>query len=122
MTFKERILYLIEKEGLIPNQFYRKSGLGNGYLDKVGDSFRRPTIAKLEKAFPHWNLDWILYEKGDPYQEISKLEPINIYESPPAYESFLYVPLVNQYAYSSYLYSYNDSTYMSQRRNHYRLG
>ena len=54
MTLKERMFYLIEKEGINPNQFYTKSGLGNGYLDKVGDSFRKPTIEKIRKSFPHW--------------------------------------------------------------------
>lgn len=63
MTLKERMFYLIEKEGINPNQFYTKSGLGNGYLDKVGDSFRKPTIEKIRKSFPHWNIDWILSEK-----------------------------------------------------------
>lgn len=114
MTLKERMFYLIEKEGMNPNQFYRKSGLGNGYLDKVGDTFRRPTIAKLEKTFPHWNLDWILYEKGEPYQEVPEQKPAKIFEVSPVDDSVVYVPLVNQYAYGGYLYGYNDATYMNQ--------
>ena len=50
MTLKERMFYLIEKEGLNPNQFYTISGLGNGYLNNVGESFRKPTIEKIKKA------------------------------------------------------------------------
>jgi len=72
MTLKERMFYLIEKEGLNPNQFYTISGLGNGYLNNVGESFRKPTIEKIKKSFPHWNMDWILYEKGEPISNISK--------------------------------------------------
>ena len=72
MTLKERMFYLIEKEGLNPNQFYTISGLGNGYLNNVGESFRKPTIEKIQKNFPHWNMDWILYEKGEPISNISK--------------------------------------------------
>ena len=53
MTLKERMFYLMKKEGINPNQFYTKPGLGNGYLDKVGDSFRKPTIEKIQKSFPH---------------------------------------------------------------------
>ncbi|UVV76757.1 hypothetical protein NXW84_01085 [Bacteroides fragilis] len=40
---------MIEKEGLNPNQFYTISGLGNGYLNNVGESFRKPTIEKNTK-------------------------------------------------------------------------
>ena len=50
MTLKERMFYLIEKEGLNPNQFYTISGLGNGYLNNVGESFRKPTIEKDENG------------------------------------------------------------------------
>ena len=82
MTLKERMFYLIEKEGLNPNQFYTISGLGNGYLNNVGESFRKPTIEKIKKSFPHWNMDWILYEKGEPISNISK-ENIEILEAIP---------------------------------------
>lgn len=51
MTLKERMFYLIEKEGLNPNQFYTISGLGNGYLNNVGESFRKPTIEKIKRVF-----------------------------------------------------------------------
>lgn len=62
---KNRLLDLIKEEGLNPNQFYIVTGLGNGYLDKIGNSLRRPTIERISKAFPHWNMEWILTGKGD---------------------------------------------------------
>ena len=113
MTLKERMLYLIEKEGLNPNQFYIQSGLGNGYLDKIGDSFRKPTIEKIEKAFPHWNMVWILEEKGEKYIKVEK-KKVEVLEAAPIYQDVVYIPLVNQYAYAGYLDGYSDVTYMEQ--------
>lgn len=114
MTLKERMFYLIEKEGINPNQFYTKSGLGNGYLDKVGDSFRRPTIEKIQKSFPHWNIDWILNEIGEPITTPSPRKDIEILEAVPLNQNFIInVPLVNQYAQAGYLCGYEDATYLA---------
>ena len=111
MTLKERMFYLIEKEGINPNQFYTISGLGNGYLNNVGESFRKPTIEKIKKSFPHWNMDWILYEKGEPI--ISK-ENIEILEAIPLNQNYIInVPLVNQYAQAGYLCGFQDAAYMA---------
>lgn len=111
MTLRERMFYLIEKEGINPNQFYTISGLGNGYLNNVGESFRKPTIEKIKKSFPHWNMDWILYEKGEPI--ISK-ENIEVLEVVPLNQNYIInVPLVNQYAQAGYLCGFQDAAYMA---------
>ncbi len=113
MTLKERMFYLIEKEGLNPNQFYTISGLGNGYLNNVGESFRKPTIEKIKKSFPHWNMDWILYEKGEPISNISK-DNIEILEAIPLHQNYIInVPLVNQYAQAGYLCGFQDAAYIA---------
>ena len=113
MTLKERMFYLIEKEGLNPNQFYTISGLGNGDLNNVGESFRKPTIEKIKKSFPHWNMDWILYEKGEPISNISK-ENIEILEAIPLNQNYIInVPLVNQYAQAGYLCGFQDAAYIA---------
>lgn len=111
MTLKERMFYLIEKEGLNPNQFYTISGLGNGYLNNVGESLRKPTIEKIKKSFPHWNMDWILYERGEP---ITSKENIEVLEAIPLNQDYIInVPLVNQYAQAGYLCGFEDATYMA---------
>ena len=111
MTLRERMFYLIKKEGINPNQFYTISGLGNGYLNNVGESFRKPTIEKIKKSFPHWNMDWILYEKGEPI--ISK-ENIEILEAIPLNQNYIInVQLVNQYAQAGYLCGFQDAAYMA---------
>lgn len=106
------MLSLIEEERLNPNQFYNISGLGNGYLDKVGDKLRRPTIAKLRATFPHWNLDWVLTGKGEKYVVIEKEKPMRHEAIPMSMGHIMNVPLVNQYAYAGYVGGYNDPSYM----------
>lgn len=120
MTLKERMFYLIEKEGLNPNQFYTVSGLGNGYLNNVGESFRKPTVEKIRKSFPHWNMDWILYERGEPMIEVPKKDieipkkGIEVLEAMPLNQNYVInVPLVNQYAQAGYLCGYEDADYLS---------
>jgi len=113
MTLRERMFYLIEKEGLNPNQFYTVSGLGNGYLDKIGESFRKPTIEKIQKSFPNWNIEWILYEKGEPFIEVLEKEFI-----PNAHAveniSYMEVPIVHVHAKCGYLSGYGDKEYISK--------
>ena len=113
MTLKERMFYLIEKEGLNPNQFYTISGLGNGYLNNVGESFRKPTIEKIKKSFPHWNMQKKKKKKGEPISNISK-ENIEILEAIPLNQNYIInVPLVNQYAQAGYLCGFQDAAYIA---------
>lgn len=69
----ERILKLIEYKGLTKSSFYRKTGLSNGFLDKVKDI----GVTKLElilKCFPDVNLEWLVYGEGNmiKYQQDTK--------------------------------------------------
>lgn len=67
MSLKDRLIELIDNEGLNPNQFYSKTGLGNGFLNTVGETLRKPSIERIEKAFPKWNIKWILTGEGEKY-------------------------------------------------------
>jgi hypothetical protein len=71
MGVKDRLLELIEFEGLNPNQFYVKTGLGKGFLDKVGQKLKRPSVEKISATFPSWNVDYLQTGEGD------KLRPLN---------------------------------------------
>lgn len=71
MALKDRLQFLIDKEGLNPNQFYVKTGLGNGFLNTVGEKLRKPSVEKIEKSFPHWNIDYIQTGKGEMFKKIS---------------------------------------------------
>lgn len=112
MLLKERLLKLVELERLNPNQFYIKTGLANGFLNTIGEKLRKSSIEKIEKNFPHWNMDWLLYEKGELIIDAPK-RILGVSEAIPFTPSYVInVPLVNQYAQAGYLYGYQDTAYM----------
>src|SRR5690554_2385314 len=60
----DRILKIIELEGINKSQFYKKTGLSNGFLDKVKDV----GVSKIEdilKSYPKINPEWLLTGKGN---------------------------------------------------------
>jgi hypothetical protein len=77
MKLKDRLLDLIACEKLNPNQFYIKTGLGNGFLDKVGDKLKNPSIEKISRMFPHWNIDYLQTGTGEKYREYAKNNEIS---------------------------------------------
>jgi hypothetical protein len=66
---KDRLLEFIKDERLNPNQFYIKTGLGIGFLDKVGEKLKRPSVEKISKTFPHWNIDYLQTGDGEKYRK-----------------------------------------------------
>lgn len=59
----DRILQLIEYENITKNKFYIKTGLSNGFLDKVKD-IGVSKVEKILKAFPSVNPIWLLTGEG----------------------------------------------------------
>lgn len=59
----QRILDFIEYKGIRKSQFYRETGLSNGFLDKVKD-IGTSKIEYILKAYPDLNLDWLVLGKG----------------------------------------------------------
>jgi hypothetical protein len=73
---KDRLLELIEMEGLNNNQFYKKTGLGIGFLDKVGEKLKRPSVEKISTSFPHWNVDYLQTGEGERLKNEQNLEHV----------------------------------------------
>ncbi len=68
-TTRDRILQYIEYKGSNKSQFYVKTGLSNGFLDKTTN----PGTDKLDKiltAYPDLNLYWLVTGKGE--KEVSQ--------------------------------------------------
>jgi len=59
MTTRERLMYYLKHINCKKQQFYRKTGLSNGLLDKSSD-FNTQTIRKIIEAFPDLNLTWLV--------------------------------------------------------------
>ncbi|MBD80060.1 MAG: hypothetical protein CL840_14200 [Crocinitomicaceae bacterium] len=67
---KEKIKQYLSIKGLSRNSFYVKTGLSIGYLDAVGTI----TVTNLKKILDNYrdfNLDWFLFDKGEPVREIN---------------------------------------------------
>ncbi len=60
----QRILTFIAYKNMSKTQFYKETGLSNGFLDKVKDI----GVSKLERilqTYPEINMAWILLGKGE---------------------------------------------------------
>ncbi len=63
MNSKERVLQYLDKKGVSKSSFYKKTGLSNGFLDKVKDI----GSGKLEiilSNYPEVNPEWLITGKG----------------------------------------------------------
>lgn len=63
MSSVARILDFIEFQGLKKSEFYLKTGLSNGYLDKVKE-VGADKIATIISTYPQLNLKWLITGKG----------------------------------------------------------
>jgi phage repressor protein C with HTH and peptisase S24 domain len=68
-----RILQLIEYKGINKNKFYIKTGLSNGFLDKVKD-IGASKIEQILNSYPDINPEWLLTGKGDMLKQNIYLE------------------------------------------------
>lgn len=70
----DRILKIIELEKLNKAQFYKITGLSNGFLDKVKD-VGASKLESILNSFPHINPEWLLTGKGEMLRDaVSKQE------------------------------------------------
>lgn len=69
----QRILDFIEYKGIRKSQFYRETGLSNGFLDKVKD-IGTSKIEYILKAYPELSLDWLVLGKGEMILSDTKKE------------------------------------------------
>ncbi len=62
-SIKERILNFIKEEGHSKSEFYRKTGITRGVLDK-DSGLTEVNIAKFIAAYPEVKLDWLIKGYG----------------------------------------------------------
>lgn len=60
----ERILQFIDYKRISKSEFYRKTGLSNGFLDKVKD-IGSSKLELILKAYPEINLKWLVLGEGE---------------------------------------------------------
>ena len=73
-NIKQRILKLIDNQGLSKRAFYKKTGISNGLLDK-STGFSEESIVKFLHAFPEVNTEWLIIGSGEIYKNDAVREP-----------------------------------------------
>lgn len=60
------------------SDFYKKSNLSNGFIDKLGDRLSIKSQSKISKAYPELNINWLLTGEGTMIkQEYLASKPIS---------------------------------------------
>ncbi len=112
---RERLHSFMEHEGLIPADFEKKCGLGQGFASRITDNVREESLRKVAEAFPHLNMYWLRTGDGEMQlteEQIAEKNAERIEAATP--ENVVYVPLVSQYAYGSYVAGFSSLEYMSR--------
>lgn len=65
MSSVDRIRQWIESKGFTKSDFYQKTGLSNGYLDKVKE-LGADKIERIITAYPEIDLYWLITGKTQP--------------------------------------------------------
>lgn len=75
---KDRILQIMQKEGLTSADFAKKIGISNSSLSHIFSGRNNPSldvVMCIHKACPYVNLYWLLYGEGDMEGNSEKKEP-----------------------------------------------
>jgi len=62
---KKRLLEFLAYLKIGQKQFEIKTGLSNGYVDKLGENITMKSINKIEKAYPELSTSWLLTGEGE---------------------------------------------------------
>lgn len=84
----DRVLKIIEVKGLNKSQFYKITGLSNGFLDKVKD-IGASKIECILNSFPEISAEWLIIGNGNMYKDQQVVaEPVLSYRKTkdPIYE------------------------------------
>lgn len=73
-TLKERIMIFLTDQKICKNQFYKKTGISNGTLDKKS-GITADSITKIHIAYPNINLEWLIMGKGEMFKPQFELYP-----------------------------------------------
>ena len=91
---KKKILEVLDFKGLTKYQFYKKSGITRGVLDKES-GISEDNIAKFIAYFPDVQLDWLIKDQGEMFAPPAKSNYAGVAEGNTAYKgSIIGIPLI----------------------------
>ncbi len=75
---KDRIAQIMQKEGLSNVEFAEKIGISTSSLSHIFNGRNKPSlevVMRIHKAYPHINLNWLLYGEGPITEESQEEKP-----------------------------------------------
>lgn len=73
MTTKEKIIQYLETKGVSKRDFYKKTGLSNGFLDS-GKHIGSDNLRVIVDNYPDLNLEWLVMDKGEMIKNTTSLK------------------------------------------------
>lgn len=64
-TIKDRILGIIEANGMTQYRFETLCGLSSGYIKSIGEDVGSTKLAKILSKFPNVSPDWLILGEGE---------------------------------------------------------
>lgn len=88
MGATQRVLEYLGSIGMSKYEFYKKTGLSNGFLDK-GQNIGSDKCEKISEIFPALNIAWVITGKGQPKKLYHPDETLHLANEPgsPRYRS-----------------------------------
>jgi peptidoglycan hydrolase CwlO-like protein len=68
ITTKSRLLDFLANNNVKKSNFYKSTGLGNGFLDK-NDNINSDKIEIIASSYPCLNIEWLITGKGEMFKE-----------------------------------------------------
>lgn len=68
-TIKDRILGIIEANGMTQYRFETLCGLSSGYIKSIGEDVGSTKLAKILSKFPNISPDWLILGEGPMFKK-----------------------------------------------------
>ncbi|QRE03548.1 S24 family peptidase [Flavobacterium psychrophilum] len=114
----ERILQVIDCYGINKNKFYKKTGLSNGFLDKV-KNIGSDKIDKILNSFPEVDPEWLISGHGSMIKKPASLSLVEshlksnqgfkIEAKQVSFDNFIEVPFLPIKAQAGYLTGFEEN-------------
>ena len=82
---KDRILKVMQKEGLSNAEFAEKIGISTSSLSHIFSGRNKPSlevVMRIHKACPYININWLLYGEGEMEESAPAVTGMNLFSQP----------------------------------------
>lgn len=81
MTTKQKIIQFLENQKISKRDFYRQTGLSNGFLDS-GKHIGSDNLKLIVDNYPNLSLEWLVMGKGSMFKNEENLSVIQEEQAP----------------------------------------